>query len=311
MTVRPMRRGRMLAALAAAVVGIAATVGACGSSGPRQAAPTTTSTSIGSPSTTATTATTAVNPGSTTTAPAPARLVDVRVYFLRGDKIDVAHRSVASTPAVAAAAMTELLRGPSTDEKAADFASAIPAGTRLLGVSIQDRHAAVDLSGTFATGGGSLSMSARLAQVTFTLTQFPSVDDVVFRLDGQAVTVFGGEGIVLDHPVGRGSFEALTPPILVEQPARGSTAQSPLRISGSANVFEAQFQAEITDSAGLVLARQNVRATAGTGTRGTFEVTMRFDERTGGPALLTVFDTSQKDGSRIDVVEIPLQLVAR
>jgi hypothetical protein len=240
----------------------------------------------------------------------PASPADVRVYFLHGDKLDVAHRTVTATPRIATAAMTELLAGPTPADVAAGLASAIPGGTRLLGLSIADRIATVDLSGAFAAGGGSLSMAARLAQVTYTLTQFPTVEGVVFRLDGQPLTVLGGEGIVIDHPASRSSFEGLAPAILVEFPGRGWALQSPLRATGTATVFEGQFQAELTDSAGQVLARQIVHASSGTGTRGDFTTVVPFTVPTSGPGTLTLFDTSAKDGSRIDVVQIPLELVA-
>jgi germination protein M len=260
----------------------------------------------GPPSTTAVPSTT-TPPISSTTVPAPAT-TDVRVYFLHGDKIDVAHRSVTATPQIATAAMTQLLAGPTSADTAAGLASAIPSSTRLLGISIARGVATVDLTGPFASGGGSLSMAGRLAQVTYTLTQFPTISSVVFRLDGKAVTVFGGEGIILDHPATRSGFESLTPPILVEFPGRGWTVHSPVRLSGSANVFEAQFQAEITDSSGRVIASQSIHASAGTGTRGTFATSISFPNTAGGRITLTVFDASPKDGSRIDVVTIPLVL---
>jgi immunoglobulin-like protein involved in spore germination/sporulation and spore germination protein len=152
-------------------------------------------------------------------------------------------------------------------------------------------------------------MVGRLAQVTYTLTQFPTVNQVVFHLDGKPVTVFGGGGILLDHPATRESFESVTPAILVESPGRGWAVQSPLHLTGTANVFEAQFQAEITDASGAVLARQAVHATSGTGTRGTFDTTLSFHTTVNSPGALTVFDVSPRDGTRIDVVQVPLQLL--
>ena len=47
-------------------------------------------------------------------------------------------------------------------------------------------------------------------------------------------------------------------------------------------------------------------ATSGTGTRGTFEFTVPFEFD--GVGELIVFESSAKDGSRINLVEIPLRM---
>lgn len=54
-------------------------------------------------------------------------------------------------------------------------------------------------------------MQMRLGQVVYTMTQFPTVKAVRFKLDGAPVNVFSGEGIVLDHPVGRSDYKDLAP----------------------------------------------------------------------------------------------------
>jgi hypothetical protein len=177
-----------------------------------------------------------------------------------------------------------------------------------LGLDIVDGIATVDLSAEYASGGGTLSMTMRLAEVVFTLTQFPTVEGVNFKLDGKPVEVFGGEGLILDHPLSRSDYEELSPAILVESPTLGNTVGSPLRVRGSANVFEAVFIVNIINSNGLIIADQVVTATSGTGTRGTFDVTIPFTVDQAGLGGLIVFSESPKDGSQINVVEIPLQL---
>ena len=49
-------------------------------------------------------------------------------------------------------------------------------------------------------------------------------------------------------------------------------------------------------------------ASSGTGTRGTFDVTVPFSVDKAGLGALIVFSDSPKDGSNINVVEIPLHL---
>ncbi|OFW68421.1 MAG: hypothetical protein A2Y74_05035 [Actinobacteria bacterium RBG_13_63_9] len=184
----------------------------------------------------------------------------------------------------------------------------IPEGTAFLSLEVNDGVATVDLSAEYGSGGGSLSMFTRLAQVVFTLTQFPTVDGIEFKLDGEPIDVLGGEGIIIDHPMSRADYEDLSPAILVESPAMGSTVSSPLRITGTANVFEAVFRVNIVNWDGLIIADQVVMATSGTGTRGTFDVTVPFAVDRAGLGALIVFSESPMDGSPINVVEIPLQL---
>lgn len=251
------------------------------------------------------TGTTPIPGGPTATTSGNAETLTLAVYFIRDEKVALAHRTVPHTLQVAAAAMQGLLGGPTPDEQAAGMSSSIPAGTRFLGVTIDNKVATVDLSGEFESGGGSVSMAMRLAQVVYTLTQFPTIEKVTFSLDGKPVDVFGGEGIVIDHPTGRADFEQWTPAILVDNVAVGDRISSPVRLTGTANVFEATFQAEVRAADGAVAAHQTVTATSGTGTRGTFDVSLSFDLPP-GPATVAVFALSAKDGSPIDVVEIPV-----
>jgi germination protein M len=252
--------------------------------------------------------TTASSSTSTTTAGDPDETVTLNVYYVRDEKICAAARVVPKTEQVGAAAMEALLEGPTTQEEAAGVFDAIPEGTTFLGLDIEDGVATVDLSEEYASGGGTLSMSMRLAQVVFTLTQFPTVEGVEFKLDGRPVEVFSGEGIILNHPVDRSDYEELSPAILVESPTLGDAVGSPLRVTGTANTFEATFLINIVNWDGLIIADQVVTATSGSGTRGTFDVTIPFEVDREGLGALIVFENSAKDGSPLNVVEIPLQL---
>ena len=147
-----------------------------------------------------------------TTTPAaakPAPTISFEVWFARGDHLVSEPRSHAATRRVATAALAALLAGPTAPERTNGDTTAIPSGTRLLGVSVKDGVANVDLTSEYQSGGGSLSMQMRLGQVVYTLTQFPTVGRVRFALDGAPVNVFSSEGIVLDHPVGRADYQNL------------------------------------------------------------------------------------------------------
>ena len=224
--------------------------------------------SLGKPTTSATTAT---EPTGTT----PAQL-SLEVWFARNDGLVAVRRTHAPTQAVATAAVSALLDGPTAPERNAGISSAVPAGTRLLGINIQNGVATVDLTSEYQSGGGSLSMQTRLGQVVYTLTQFPTVQKVRFRLDGSPVNVFSSEGIVLGHPVGRADYANLLPAIVVTQPVPGQRVTSPVTVAGTANVFEANVTVEVLDAKGAVAGKTFTTATCGTGCRGSYSVDVTY-----------------------------------
>lgn len=245
----------------------------------------------------------------TTTTTVAGETTQLTVYFVYDEHVQAVHRRVPATKAVAAAAMEALLAGPTPEEEALRVFTAVPAGTLFLGVTIDGGVATVDLSREYESGGGSLSMSLRLAQVVYTLTQFPTVDGVQFSLDGKPVEVFGGEGFILDHPVGRADYEEyVTPAILVESPTIGDTVSSPLRIYGTSNTFEATSQVRLVAEDGTTILERYVTATSGSGTRGTWDVTVSFEAEAGSTITLMTFEYSAKDGSMINITEIPLKV---
>ena len=85
-------------------------------------------------------------------------------------------------------------------------------------------------------------MRERLAQVVFTLTQFPSVERVAFRVAGTPTTVFGGEGVMLDPQVDRSDFADITPLVFVESVAPGDAITTPVKVAGMSNTFEANVR---------------------------------------------------------------------
>lgn len=240
----------------------------------------------------------------------PAGTAIVRAYFILGsptgnEGVVPVLREVPSTKALATAAMQALLAGPRGTELGGLPAmyTAIPDGTRLIGVVIKNGVATVDLSGEFAGGGGSFSVMGRLAQVVYTLTQFSSVDRVGFRLDGVPVTTFSSEGVVLDGPVGRADYRDFLPAIFVDYPAWGAAAGNPARVSGLANVFEATFRVQVFDAKGKVLADEQVMASCGTGCWGSFKEDIAYTIAKAQYGTLRVYESSAKDGSPVNVTK--------
>lgn len=211
------------------------------------------------------------------TAAAPVRL---RVYLLRDGKVAPVAREVPGTTAVAHAALVALGQGPTDDERSAGLSTALPPAPSYT----------VVLQGDVLRVGGASGLDARArAQLVYTLTQFPSVRAVVI----------GGRRLR------RGDFEDETPAILVESPLPGETVTSPLRVTGTANTFEATFTLELFIGK-RKLADEVVTATSGSGTRGTFAATVAFAGR--GAGRLVAFEPSAENGKPLHTVEIPLAL---
>jgi germination protein M len=196
------------------------------------------------------------------------------LWFTKGENLYLSHRVRRTDQRVGTAALRLLIEeGPGN----ADLATAIPADTKVLGLVIEDGIAHVDLSSEFESGGGSLSMQMRLAQVVYTLTQFPTVKGVLFELDGRPVDVIGGEGIVVDHPLTRKDFADFLYPIVVTTPVAGQTVGNPVQVSGTANVFEANVTVVVLDEAGKEVGRTFTTATCGSGCRGAFSVAVPYE----------------------------------
>lgn len=313
---RPSRPTRPRHSLLLTVVASAAalSLAGCGSSsqppaGSSTSGPATSATSTSPPagSTPATSTPATPAPATSPGAPSPTAVTASTYFFTKafmGERLAAAHRQV-TPPTVATSALQQLLAGPSASERSAGLYSEIPAGTQLLGVSISNGTATVDLSAKFnsAIAGAPLT-TARVAQVVFTVTQFLTVQRAQLEVEGHAVTGFGGVGF--EHPLTRADFEDWLPQILVESPTIGDTIHSPVRVYGSANTFEAVMQLEITDWDGKIVASETVHATSGTGTRGTFDVTIPYRTDRSGAGEIIAFYYSAKDGSRAVVAEIPL-----
>jgi spore germination protein GerM len=227
-----------------------------------------------------------------------------------GTGLFLTNRTQEATPAVGRAALTALLEGPTPEEAAVGVSSAIPSGTELVALTIEDGIATVDLSAEFGSGGGSTSVLTRLAQVVYSITQFPTVEAMVFEIEGERPEPYFSEvGVVLDGPQSREDWADHLPPILVESPLIGEVVDNPVTISGSANVFEATVSIRILDADGDEIARTFTTATCGTGCRGDYSksVAYRVDSEQSG--TVEVFESSPIDGSAINLVSIPVTLV--
>ena len=153
--------------------------------------------------------TTADSPEPTSPVQPPAQQ-KAQIYWLRdtNNRLALVPQSVtvaaASQPnAVLEAAFKSLLAGP----KDAALSSTIPEGTKLRAVTIQNDGIHVDLSEEFTTGGGSASMTGRVAQVLYTATSLQPDAKVWIEVEGKPLEVLGGEGLELEQPLTQQSLK--------------------------------------------------------------------------------------------------------
>lgn len=118
----------------------------------------------------------------------------VKVYF-NNDQLDPefscnkvfpVERKIIKTQAVAKAALEELLKGPIQQDKDQGYLTNINNGVLIQSLNITDGTAFVDFNDQLEYQvGGSCHVAAIRAQITETLKQFPTVQNVIISINGR------------------------------------------------------------------------------------------------------------------------------
>lgn len=134
-----------------------------------------------------------------------------KLYWLATDGESVAlNPSSIDVPADAssrdalALAFDNLMSGPGS----AGATTGIPEETELLALSVESDGVHVNLSEDFRYGGGSASMIGRLAQVVYTATALEPDAPVWIDVEGEPLTLLGGEGLIVRQPITREDLAA-------------------------------------------------------------------------------------------------------
>ncbi|WP_328824389.1 Gmad2 immunoglobulin-like domain-containing protein [Verrucosispora sioxanthis] len=218
----------------------------------------------------------------------PATLT-LELWYVRDGRLVPTRRTRPATVATSRLALAELAAGPTRREADAGLVTLLPDGAEVS--RIADGVASVRL----AAVADPVTARLREAQVVYTLTQFPTVRQVDF---GTAA------------PAGRAAHTDLLPPIVVTGPVIGDRVNSPVTVTGSADVFEGTVSVRVLDAAGRQLATAFTTATCGTGCRGAYRVAVRYRLPAAQAGTIEVYEVSADDGSRTKVVAVPVTLAA-
>jgi len=124
----------------------------------------------------------------------PSDTMTVKVYFNNSNldpeyscnKVFAVERKIKKTVVVGRAALEELLKGVTEEEKNQGYITSINQGVKIQSLKIENGVAYVDFNQQLQYQvGGSCRVAAISAQITETLKQFPTVDSVVISVDGK------------------------------------------------------------------------------------------------------------------------------
>ncbi len=96
----------------------------------------------------------------------------------------------------------------------------------------------------------------------------------------------------------------------IDSPESGDDVSSPITVRGLAAVFEAEFKVAVLDEDGTHIVDDLPARSAEGQTLSPFEVQVPFyvDETT--DACLQLYEISARDGSRVNVIQLPITLIA-
>lgn len=243
-------------------------------------------------------------------APPVAQKMDLAVYYLKNSDTDLylvreVHQ-VDKSAEVAQAALNELIKGTPITTGAYRV---LPADTKILGIKIDQGLATVDFSAEVLKANvGASGEALGITSIVNTITEFPTVQKVSFTVDGSVAKGqdWWGHVGLYEQPFKRDLSKVNEPVIWVTAPVINQVISSPLKISGSARVFEATVSFRLKDSNGSVIAQGFATASEGAPGRGAFQADLAFKAAAAGKGQLEVFWASPKDGSDLDKVTIPV-----
>jgi hypothetical protein len=141
-----------------------------------------------------------------------AELRERALYFIRigsdGSAVRVrADRGLPATDSPLRDVIQAVIAGPNAEETQSGLISLIPAGTKLLSVTIRGDTAYINFSEDFQYNThGTEGYNGQLRQIVFTATEFPNVRDVQILIEGSRIDYLG-ESTWIGSPLSREMFQ--------------------------------------------------------------------------------------------------------
>jgi spore germination protein GerM/outer membrane protein assembly factor BamB len=115
-------------------------------------------------------------------------------------------RKVKNTPELLQTAVNELVKGPS---RFSGLSRTLPKDAGIK-VCLEQGIATVDLPGVLNRLGGSTQVLGIIDSLLLTISQFSAVEGIQFFIDGEKASVFGAEGLSIEHVYARRSSAGKT-----------------------------------------------------------------------------------------------------
>ncbi len=143
------------------------------------------------------------------TTPPSVATVGVTIFLVLGQHLVTVNRAV-PVAGTLQAALKALGRGTTSAEAAANLESPISTATPLTLKAVSGSTAVVDVPSSFSALSGKDQILGA-AQLVYTLTQFPGIDQVTVRVGGQVAQVPTATGRIHTGPLDRADYANLAP----------------------------------------------------------------------------------------------------
>jgi spore germination protein GerM len=134
---------------------------------------------------------------------------DAKIYLVTAGHLVPVSRSVPA-PLSVGTVLAALVQGATRDESAKGYVSSVGPQASVLSAQVMDNSAVIDISDSFS-GIGVQEQIAGLAQIVYTATELPGIQNVKVQLNSRSASVPRGDGSATAEPLTRADYASLAP----------------------------------------------------------------------------------------------------